>query len=113
MAAVEGGLVDPLGLGGLGQLLADGAGRLDVAAVGRGLRLAAGRRQRHAVEVVDELGINVLGAAEDAQPRPFRRADDALADVLTAAQLLLTFGLVVVHGSSTLPAAGKRLAFLA
>ena len=71
----------PCFLGGLGDLLADHLGRLDVAAVGHILahvrRQAAGRRQRDAGQVVDQLGVNVLGAAEHRQPRPLRSAGDA------------------------------------
>src|SRR3954471_8066664 len=120
MAAVEGGLLDALGLGGGGQLRADGGGGLDVAAVVHARRLggAAGGGQRHALEVVDELGVNVLGAAEDAEARPLGRAGDAAADVPPSPQLPHLLCLLMVHdtvfGSGwRLAAAGEGLAFLA
>src|SRR5947208_1956887 len=63
-AAVEGDGLDAGGLGSLGDRLADPLGRLDVRA---GLQLAADlvdrarrRGQRAAVEVVDDLGVDVL-----------------------------------------------------
>src|SRR5438045_3542117 len=71
MAAVEGDLGDALGLGGLGELSADGGGRLDVAAVCGGLFAFAGGGgggQRDAGLIVNDLGVNVHRRAEHAQP---------------------------------------------
>src|ERR1700722_14768898 len=79
MAAIERREADAALLGRFCQKLADDLGALDVAAVGHVLanicRRAAGRRQGHALEVVDQLGVNVLGAAVDAQARALRSAD--------------------------------------
>src|SRR5207244_1862642 len=90
MAAVERRLGNALFLGRLGDLLADHLRRLDVAArlearsnVGN---RAARRSQRDAGQVVDELGVNVLRAAEDGQPRPLGGADGLAPDVIAAAQ---------------------------
>src|SRR5262245_24139987 len=136
VAAVEGGQGNALGGGGGGQRLADGRGRLDVTAVGRAGANVLGARRRcnqgDAADVVDELGVNVLGAAVDAQARPLGRAGDPAADVPAAPELSFAFGLLVVHvsfpisllnsappgqarwwRSGGLAAAGEGLAFLA
>src|SRR5205823_3864018 len=97
-----------LGLGLLGEGPADLLRRLDVAAVGLGVlalrqptadvgERAAGRREGGAAEVVDELGVNVLGAAEEGQPRPLGRPGDLPPHVPPPAQLPLALRLLVVH----------------
>src|SRR5215207_2859284 len=75
-AAVERDLRDAGRFGAVGDRAADELGGGDVAAV---LQLPAhlaarrgGRRQRAAGEVVDELRVNVLVAAEHRQPRTLR-----------------------------------------
>src|SRR5581483_1881231 len=113
MAAVEGGLADALLLGKLGQLEAHRLGSLDVAAISH-LNLlgnAARRRQGQPFFVVDQLGVDVLGAAKDRQPRPLRCPQDATPHMPSPAPLPMPFQLLLVHDS--LPTAGERLAFLA
>src|SRR3990170_6848003 len=72
-AAVEHHLVDALGDGALGQELADRPGRLDVGArlqaAAHVLFERAGRGHRLAFAIVDDLGVNMLGGAQDGQPR--------------------------------------------
>src|SRR6202043_3008583 len=79
------------------------------------LGAAAGLRQRHASQVIDELGIDMLGATEDAQARPFRAAHNAAAHMLPPPELPPMFRLLLVHDYRTLKltTAGEGLAFLA
>ena len=74
IAAVEHDLLHARFQGPLGQGLAHGRGGGLVAAVtqvlAEGLIAAAGRNQGLARRVVDDLGVDVLVAAEDRQPRP-------------------------------------------
>src|SRR5205823_13126566 len=102
-----------------GDRLADALGRGDIAAVfqvrAAGLGVAAADvRQRLAGVIVDQLGVNVLAAAEDAQPRTLGRAEESLAHaVLTTQQTLGLFLVFVSHFSSTshhfAPAPAKAL----
>src|SRR5207244_9405209 len=92
VAPVKGGLLDALALGVFGQLFADGHSRLHVAAVGRFLPVAAaGGRQRYAVNIVDELRVNMFRAAEDAEARALGRADDVPAHVPAPPEVLGAF----------------------
>src|SRR5205085_10696830 len=88
-------------LGGFRELLADRLRGFDVAAVGNVVAHFLGDTarggQRHALQIVHELGVNVLGAAEHRQPRALRRASDASANVKTATKLPATFFLLMVH----------------
>jgi len=113
MAAVEGRLFDAGLLGRLGQLLADGLRRLDVAAVRHILahvrRQAAGGRQRDAREVVDQLGVNMLGTAEHRQARAFGCAPDAAPHMIAPAELARVFGFLMIHGRLDQPPLAKDL----
>jgi len=103
MPAVEGRLGDALGLGLFGDLLADRDRPLEIAALGRLVAFLYGHAARgpqgHALAVVDELGVDVLVAAKDGQPRPRRRAVNPAADVLPSPQLLQALRLLMVHDS--------------
>src|SRR5262249_45614471 len=112
MTAVERRLGDAGRLRCRGQLQPDRLGRLDVAAVADGglfalLDLRGGAGERLAGVVVDQLGVNVLGAAEDRQARPFRRAADLVADAEAAAAALGFLRFVGVHRYSLLLSWGK------
>src|SRR5205809_5068031 len=102
MSAVECRLGDAFGDSGFGQMIADRDRRLDVAAVAAAafLRSTAGGDQRDSFQVIDELRVNMFGAAEDGQAWPFARADNPLAHVSPPAQLLQTFGLLMFHARS-------------
>src|SRR5438094_9509445 len=100
MPPIEGSLGNAFGDGGFRQVIAYHGRRFDVAAVGRILRSAAGGDQRNSFQIIDELGVNVLGAAENAQAGPLGRADNPLAHVSPPSKLLLLFGFLMVHGSS-------------
>src|SRR5262249_15355792 len=89
-STVETNLVNTGLLGPLGHLLAhDGGRRLVAAARLLGLHLRverAGRRKGRSVGVVDHLGVDVLGAAEDGQTGPLGRPGDLLPHVPLAAK---------------------------
>src|SRR4051794_8290739 len=87
-SAVEANLVNTGLLGTLSHDPAHDRGGGLVAAVGElgpDFRVArAGRRQRRAALVVDHLGVNVLGAAEDGQARTLRRPRHPVANAMLA-----------------------------
>src|SRR5437868_4658158 len=107
MSAIERRLGDAFGDGGFGQMIADRDRRLDVAPVAAAalLRSTAGGDQRDSFQVIDELRVNMFGAAEYSQAWPFARTDNPLAHVSPPAQLLQTFGLLMFHA----PASSLRL----
>src|SRR2546423_3151671 len=86
-AAVEHDRADALGLGPLGDELADFLGLGGLVAVGRAqARLhGGGRGQRHAGDVVHDLRHHVARGAGDHQARAQCRAGDLLADAQVAA----------------------------
>jgi hypothetical protein len=102
VTTVKGGLGDPFALGGFRQLFPNRGGGLHVAAISCvGLPLpssATGCGQGNAIQVVNELSVNVLGAAKNAQPWPYGRAHDAPADVLTPTELADSFCFLMIHG---------------
>jgi hypothetical protein len=85
-AAVEDALLDPGGLGALRQQL---AGPLGLVHASEGLEVALDpvhRRQRVALDVVDQLRLDPAVAPEDRQPRPRRGAVDLGPHAPAAAQ---------------------------
>src|SRR5262245_33526865 len=88
---------DALLLRALGEQLADGRARADLAlALDQRLHVVAARglRQRDALHVVDDLGVDVHAAAEHAEPWARRGALDAVPDPVAAD--LPPLGLVVM-----------------
>src|SRR6516165_1807922 len=87
--AVEDDLLDPGGNRALGHQLADGLGGIDIGAgLEAALHLLLGRGgggQRHAPDVVDDLGIDMLARAEHREPGSSAGLDPELvADALAA-----------------------------
>src|SRR6185503_6561930 len=86
-AAVERHGADALLLRALREELADRGREPDLAlALDQRLHVVAGRGlgQRHALHVVDDLGVDVRRAAEHAQARPSGRTGDAVPDAIAA-----------------------------
>src|SRR5574338_795824 len=79
---IEDDLLDPGGLGPRGQQPSDGLGPLHLAAGGPPQLLLHRRGGRHGVAptVVDDLGVDVIEAAEDGQPRARRSPGHREAD---------------------------------
>src|SRR5262249_2026149 len=101
VSAVERRLGDALGQRLFRELLSDDLRPLHVAALGdRGghvLRATGGGSERGARQIVDELSVNMFGAAEHRQTRTFRAAHDFPAHMAAAAQLAAMFGFLLVH----------------
>src|SRR6478672_982875 len=87
-SAVKDDLLDLGILGALGQERAHGFGRDDAAGglqrLPQGLVQRRGSRQRRALEVVDDLRIDMAAAAIDIEPRTLIRSEDALTNTLLA-----------------------------
>ena len=85
-SAVERDLLDPLLLGALGDSLSDDSGGLDaslaLALSGEDLVVRSSGHEGHTLLVIDDLGIDLLVASEDNQPRPLSGSIDMLADAV-------------------------------
>ena len=110
VSAVERRQLDALGEGGFRELLSDDLGALQIAAVFDAGILAAARggAERDAFDVVDQLGVDVLGAAEDGQARAFRGADDLAAHMAAPPKLAPFLGFLQVHDVLDLPFAAPQ-----